>query len=205
VLKTRASSGRRHHRATQIRVNAADDLRFIREAVEHSSRFTDLPGRGMVVIGCTALVTTWLATVQSDERLWLATWFVEGVFAVTIALAAVALKARVNGSSLFALPTRTFFLGLLPALVAGGALTAILADAGRYDLLPGLWLLLYGTAVVSAGAHAVRIVPIHGLCFMALGGLTLLAPSGFGDLALALGFGGIHIAFGAVIARRYGG
>jgi len=204
VLKTRATS-RRHHRATQIRVNAAEDLRFIREAVEHSSRFTDLPGVGMVVIGCTALLTTWLASLQSDPQLWLATWTIEGVLAVSIALAAVALKARANGSSLFALPTRTFFLGLLPALVAGGALTAILAEAGRYDLLPGLWLLLYGTAVVSAGAHAVRIVPIHGLCFMAFGVATLLAPSGFGDIALALGFGGIHIAFGAVIARRYGG
>jgi len=205
VLKIRATSGRRHHRATQIRVNAAEDLRFIREAVEHSSRFTDLPGVGMVVIGCTALLATWLASLQSDPRLWLATWAVEGVLAVSIALAAVALKARANGSSLFALPTRTFFLGLLPALVAGGALTAILADAGRYDLLPGLWLLLYGTAVVSAGAHAVRIVPILGLCFMAFGGITLVAPSGAGDVALAQGFGGLHIAFGALIARRYGG
>ena len=204
MLKTRATS-RRHHRATQIRVNAAEDLRFIREAVENSSRFTDLPGVGMIAIGCTALLATWLASLQSDPRLWLATWLVEGVLAVTIALAAVALKARVNGSTLFALPTRTFFLGLLPALGAGGVLTAILADAGRYDLLPGLWLLLYGTAVVSAGAHAVRIVPVLGLCFMAFGSLTLLAPSGAGDIGLALGFGGIHIAFGAVIARRYGG
>jgi hypothetical protein len=204
VLKTKAPTGRRHHRETQIRVNAADDLRFIREAVEHSSRFTDVPGAGMIVIGCTALLTTWLADLQSDERLWLATWAIEGFVAVAIGLAAVALKAAGHGSTLLALPTRKFFLGLLPALVAGAVLTAVLADGGRYDLIPGAWLLLYGTAVASAGAHSVRVIPIEGICFMLLGVVALLAP-GQNDIALALGFGGLHIAFGVVIARRYGG
>jgi hypothetical protein len=205
VLKTKTPSGRRHHRATQIRVNAAEDLRFIREAVEHSSRFTDVPGVGMIVIGCTALVATVIARLPENAHAWLAVWAAEGFLAVAIGLAAVSLKARANGSTLFALPTRKFFLGLLPALVAGAALTGILADSGRYDLIPGLWLLLYGTAVVSAGAHSVRIVPIEGLCFMLLGLVTLPAPDGYGSVALALGFGGFHIAFGAIIARRYGG
>lgn len=202
---TKRPTGRRHHRETQIRVNAADDLRYIREAMEHSSRFTDLPGVGMVVIGCTALVATALARLPGTDSAWLAIWVAEGVLAFTFGLAAVALKARSNGSTLFALPTQKFFLGLLPGLLAGGALTAVLADSGRYDLLPGLWLLLYGTAVVSAGAHSIRIIPTMGLCFMALGVATLLAPSGFGDIGLAAGFGGLHIAFGIVIARRYGG
>jgi hypothetical protein len=205
VLKTKRPTGRRHHREVQIRVNAAEDLRYIREAMEHSSRFTDLPGVGMVVIGCSALLTTVLAGLPGTDVAWLAIWVAEGVFAFTFGIAAVALKARSNGSTLFALPTQKFFLGLLPGLLAGGVLTAVLADSGRYDLLPGTWLLLYGTAVVSAGAHSIRIIPMMGLCFMALGVATLPSPSGFGDVALALGFGGLHIAFGLVIARRYGG
>ena len=201
----KAPSGRRHHRATQIRVNAADDLRFIREAMEHSSRFTDLPGAGMIVIGCTAVAATLLASLPAQDDAWLAVWLAEGVLAVTTGLAAVALKARANGSTLFALPTQKFFLGLLPALLAGGVLTAILAGAGRYDLMPGLWLLLYGTAVVSAGAHSVGIIPVLGMCFMALGALALLAPEAWARAALAHGFGGFHIVFGLVIGRRYGG
>ena len=202
---TKRPTGRRHHRETQIRVNAAEDLRYIREAMEHSSRFTDLPGVGMVVIGCTALLATLLARLPDTDTGWLAVWVVEGVFAFTFGIGAVALKARSNGSTLFSLPTQKFFLGLLPGLLAGGALTAVLADSGRYDLLPGAWLLLYGTAVVSAGAHSIRIIPMMGLCFMALGAVTLAAPSGFGDIALAFGFGGLHISYGLVIARRYGG
>ena len=198
-------TGRRHHRATQIRVNAAEDLRYIREAMEHSSRFTDLPGVGMVVIGCSALLTTVLAGLPGADVAWLAIWVAEGVFAFTFGIAAVALKARSNGSALFALPTQKFFLGLLPGLLAGGVVTAVLADSGRYDLLPGTWLLLYGTAVVSAGAHSIRIIPMMGLCFVALGVMTLLAPVGLGSVTLAAGFGGLHIAFGLVIARRYGG
>jgi hypothetical protein len=204
VLKTKSPTGRRHHRATQIRVSAADDLRFIREAVEHSSRFTDVPGAGMIVIGCTALLATWLADLQADDRLWLATWATEGFLAVAIGLAAVALKASRHGSTLLALPARKFFLGLLPALVAGAVLTAVLADGGRYDLIAGAWLLLYGAAVASAGAHSVPVIPFEGICFMLLGLVALLAP-GLGTIALVLGFGGLHIVFGAVIARRYGG
>jgi hypothetical protein len=205
VLKTRTPTGRRRHRETQIRVNAAQDLRFIREAMEHSSRFTDVPGTGMIFIGLTAILTAALAEIPNDPNAWLAVWGVELVLAVSLGLGAVALKARSNGSTLFALPTQKFLLGMLPALAAGGVLTSVLAGVERYDLIPGLWLLLYGTAMVSAGAHSVRIIPVQGICFMLLGVVTLLAPAGFGSIGLALGFGGIHIAFGAVIARRYGG
>jgi hypothetical protein len=40
---------------------------------------------------------------------------------------------------------------------------------------------------------------------MALGAVALFAPAGWGDGLMALGFGGLHIGFGLVIARRHGG
>ena len=59
--------------------------------------------------------------------------------------------------------------------------------------------------MVTGGAFSARVVPLMGLCFMALGAIALLGPASWGNLLMALGFGGLHIGFGWIIARRYGG
>jgi len=71
--------------------------------------------------------------------------------------------------------------------------------------LPGVWLLLYGAAVASGGAFSVRLVPILGLCLMALGVLAFVVPDWWGSFLMAVGFGLLHIGFGLAFARNYGG
>ena len=44
-----------------------------------------------------------------------------------------------------------------------------------------------------------------GGCFMATGVAALAAPAAWGDWFMAIGFGGLHILFGIIIARRHGG
>ena len=66
-------------------------------------------------------------------------------------------------------------------------------------------MLLYGASVVSAGTYSVSVVPLTGACFMVLGAVALVAPAGLEDVWMAVGFGGLHILFGTLVARRYGG
>jgi hypothetical protein len=90
-------------------------------------------------------------------------------------------------------------------MIAGAVLSAVLFRAGLGEFLPGVWLLLYGAAVLSGGWASVRVVPLMGARFMAAGAVALLWPAAPGEVFLAAGFGGLHILFGTVISIRYGG
>lgn len=181
---------------------AADNLRFIRSAMESSSRFTDVSGVGMVLIGMTAAA---IAAAASSQATAVLVWEAEAVVAVTIGLLATLRKAQGGWERLLAAPGRKFLLGLAPPLAAGGVLTVVLQRDGLLDLLPGMWLVVYGAAIASAGAFSVRILPTLGFCFMLIGTIAFLAPPSAAPWLLGAGFGGLHIVFGAIIARRYGG
>ncbi len=188
-----------------IDARAADHLRYIRETMESAAEFTAVPGWGGVAMGITALAAAFLAARQATPRAWVAVWLAEAFVAVAIAAPAAATKARRANSSLFSGPGRKFVLSFAPPIVVGGLLTLAMFQFGAVSALPGVWLLLYGTAIVTGGAFSVRAVPIMGLCLMTLGGAALFAPATWGDLFMAAGFGLIQIAFGIWIALRYGG
>jgi len=185
--------------------NPADDLRFIRDTMERSAAFTAVSGWGQIVLGCTALAAAALAARQTSSFAWLRVWLGEGLQAVAIGLLACTWKANRRGLPLFSGPARKVALGLAPPLVAGAFLTFLLFRAGLESALPAVWLLLYGAGIMTGGAFSVSIVPVMGLCFMLLGGLAALGPAAAGNWFLAAGFGGLHIVFGWLIARRHGG
>ena len=185
--------------------NVAEDLRFIRDTMERSAAFTAVSGWGTVLLGGTALVAAALAARQPSSFGWLRVWLAEGLLAVAIGLLACTWKANRRGLPLFSGPARKVVLGLAPPLVAGAFLTFLLFRSGLESALPAMWLLLYGAGIMTGGSFSVPIVPVMGLCFMLLGGLTVLAPVAWGNWFLAAGFGGLHIIFGFLIARRHGG
>jgi hypothetical protein len=188
-----------------IDARAADHLRYIRETMELAGEFTGVPGWGGVAMGLTAIAAAYLASHQGTHERWLSVWLGEALVAVAIAAPAAATKARRASGAFFSGPGRKFLLSFSPPVVVGGLLTFALAHAGLYGLLPGMWLLLYGTAIVTAGAFSVRVVPVMGLCLMALGAAALFAPAAWGNWFMAAGFGAVHVAFGLWIAFRYGG
>ena len=184
---------------------AMDNLRYIRETMERAGSFTAVSGWGVVAIGITALPAAWLAAGMASPVGWLAVWVLEAAVALAIGFLSVAQKARAAGMPLLSGPGRKVALILSPPLMAGAVLTAVLFGEGILQPLPGMWMLLFGAGIVAAGAFSVRIVPVMGLTFMLLGSVALLLPAGWGDGLMALGFGGLHIFFGILIARRYGG
>jgi hypothetical protein len=189
-----------------IHAHAIDNLRYIRDAMSRATEFTAVPGWGGVAMGVTAIVTAAVAGPPDGSQRWLLIWLTEAGIGAAIALITMTIKARRIGAPLSsAAPAHRFALGYVPPLVAGVVLTAAFAALDVTARLPGCWLLLYGTAAATGGAFSVRVVPLMGIGFMALGAIAFAAPIAWGHWLMAAGFGGLHIIFGLVIARRYGG
>jgi hypothetical protein len=188
-----------------IDARAADHLRYIRETMESAAEFTAVPGWGGVAMGITALVAAFVASRQTTPLAWLTVWLIEAFVAVAIAAPAAATKAHRANSALFSGPGRKFVLSFAPPIVVGGLLTFALYHAGFLAVLPGVWLLLYGTAIVTGGAFSVRVVPVMGLCLLLLGSAALFAPASWGNALMAAGFGIVQMVFGWWIARHHGG
>jgi len=191
--------------AEPLHARAMDDLSFIRRTMERATAFTAVPGWGGVAMGVTALIAAAVAEQGATPAQWILPWLVASVVALLIGGWAMAVKARRAGTTVFSYSGRRFVLSFLPPLAVGALLTAALAQAGFHQALPGTWLLLYGSGVVTGGAFSVRAVPIMGICFMLLGVTALFGPPGWGNALMAAGFGGLHLVFGLLIARRYGG
>ena len=189
----------------EIQARAMDNLRYIRGMMERAGTFTAVSGWGQVIIGVTAIFAALLASRESQPLTRIATWVAEAGIAAGIAVASMAIKAHAANMPLLSGPMRKLVLSFSPAMIVGTVLTAFLVKQGQFGMLPGIWMLLYGAAVVSAGTYSVRSVPVMGSGFMALGAVALVAPVHWTTALMISAFGGLHIVFGVWIARRHGG
>lgn len=182
-----------------------DNLRYIRETMERSASFTHVSGIGGVLMGTVAIGAATVARSTTTLESWLTVWLSAAVVSLAAAILFMARKSRAAGMSLLTGSGRKFTWNVIPPLVAGAVLTVALVRIGSIDLLPGLWLMLYGTSVVTGGSYSVRPVPVMGVAFMVAGVAALLTPAAWGNAWMAAGFGGLHIIFGIVIWRKHGG
>jgi len=188
-----------------MHTHAANNLRFIRETMESQTSFTAVPGWGGVIMGCLGLAAAAVVATPFGARRWLAVWLVAAALASATGTWMMTRKARRAGVRVDRGPGRRFLFSLLPPMAAAAVLTTVLYRGDATDSIPGMWLLLYGAGVVTGGAFSVRVVPVMGLCFMALGVAAFVAPLSWSQGLMGLGFGGLHVVFGAIIARRHGG
>ena len=185
--------------------HAMDNLRFIRATMERAGVLTAFPGWGQVLIGVTACGAGLLAGRAGSHESWLAIWIAEAMLSILIGGATMARKARLLNVPLFNQAGRRFALSFSLPILVGALLTVVLYRSSMFAVMPGTWLMLYGTAIATGGAFSVSIVPVMGYSFMAAGAIALFCPLAWSNAVLAACFGGLHILFGFVIARRHGG
>ncbi len=184
---------------------ALDNLRFIRETMERSAVFTSVSGYGGILMGATAIVAAYLAQTRPTIREWLTVWLIEAFLAAAIGFLSMWQKSKIVNDSLSSAPAKKFALGFLPPLVCGVIVTIGMWQHNLFEFMIPIWLLLYGASVVTGGSHSVKVIPIMGWCFMALGSAAFFLPFGYGNLLMGIGFGVLHVIFGIIIARRFGG
>ena len=182
-----------------------DNLAFIRETMERAGAFTAVSGWGMVAVGISAAIATGLAARHPAGAEWLWTWLAEALLSVAVSTWAIVRKARRAKMPLLSGPGRKFALNFAPPILVGAVLTLVLYRAGLVTLLPALWLMLYGTGVIAAGAFSVRIVPVMGICFLLAGVVAAGLPFTYSSVLFGLAFSALHILFGILIARSHGG
>jgi hypothetical protein len=189
----------------EMHARAMDNLRYIRQTMEAAATFTAVSGWGMVVTGGTAIAAALLAGTTHSPTRWLFIWLCEACLSVAISVYTMALKARAAKLPLWSEPARKIVFSFAPPMLVGALLTLLFFERGLLSLLPGVWMLLYGVGVVAAGTFSVRIVPVMGIAFMMLGTVALFAPPSWETACMVAGFGGLHLLFGTLIARRHGG
>jgi hypothetical protein len=184
---------------------AAESLAYIRHTMARSASFTAVPGWGGIGMGVVAVIAATVGAKQSDDMTWLAIWLGAAAVAVPVGVVAMIAKAQRHAVPLWSPAGRRFAQAFLPALLAAAILTVLLVRDGRFELLPPIWLLLYGAGVMAGAASSVPVLSLIGIAFIVCGaGAAVTAPA-WGNLWLGTGFGALHIVFGFVIARKHGG
>ena len=185
---------------------ARDNLRFIRETMERAGSFTALPGWGVIAMGITALGAAVIASQQATSLAWLITWIVEAAIAIAIAGWTMVSKAREVGLLAFYRarpPLRLQFCAASfcrrPAYAVAGAHRHHRRDCRR--LAAALWNRRGYRRGFLDSHRAPDGALLHG---SRRGGAFL--PAGIGAMhSWPPDSAGLHILFGAVIARKYGG
>jgi len=185
---------------------AAASLAAVRRYMERSAEFAHYSAASGFWAGAATLgACVWLLARHglAVPPAWefAAVWGSVAVAALAGAMLATVRRARARGDAVLDTPTRLVLGSLCPAAFATAVLTVGLAMRGEVGLLPGIWLLCYGTGLYAAALFARREFQVVGLAALALGGVAVACPAAYGTLFMGLGFGALHVGYGVVAWR----
>jgi hypothetical protein len=111
-------------------------------------------------------------------------------------------NARKAGQKFWTISTQRLLVHLMIPLIAGGSFTLILVSRDNLELIPAVMLIFYGLSLVNAGKFTFSEIHYLGLTQIVLGILAGVFIS-YGLLLWTIGFGMMHIVYGAVMYYRY--
>jgi hypothetical protein len=207
-----------------IKKESLDQLSQIHNMMEQSSRFISLSGLSGIIAGITALCGSlyayWAisaaATVDNPNMVRLNMHTIShevikelmfaGVIMLVVAIGFGILltfkKASKKGQSLWSKTSQRLLINLCIPLVTGGLFALVLIKHELFGLVAPTTLLFYGLALINASKYTLHDIRYLGLFEIVLGLISSYF-IGYGLLFWALGFGLLHIIYGASMYFKY--
>jgi hypothetical protein len=160
-----------------------------------------IPPAAGIAVGTVGLAATVLTSVAAFRSLWLPIWLVAAVTGACLGALSLTGPSDSAIQSRHVIAVFRMYSRLLPSLFAGAVLTAVLWHTGLTRAVPGVWLLLYGCALIQASSVASGGMALLGSLFALLALVAFCAPQSGQLPILGIGFGELHILYGVVTLR----
>lgn len=197
-------------------------LSGIKDLMEKSTKFISLSGLSGVIAGITALIGAFIANIRIEHYLNntftktrleidLSGKIILELFVIAISVLIISItfgvlltfrEAKKNGQHIWGKNSRLLLLNLSVPLVAGGMFCLILMIHGLFYLLAPATLLFYGLALFNCGKYTLGEIKYLGVLQIILGLISAVF-IGKGLLFWSIGFGVLHIVYGALMHFKY--
>jgi hypothetical protein len=196
------------------------DLASIRDIMEKSAKFISLSGLSGVLAGIYALSGAIAAyfivhypvspfryriySATADQTLWKLILIAVLVLAASLITGLVLSnrKAKKHGLKLWSGASRKLLINLSIPLITGGLFIIIVLSTGHYGLAAPASLIFYGLALIQGSSNTYDEIRYLGFSEIALGLISAIYP-GYGLMFWAVGFGVLHIFYGAIMYNTY--
>jgi hypothetical protein len=196
------------------------DIASIRTMMERSAKFISLSGLSGVLAGVYALLGALAAyytvhypispfhyriySIREIDNLWklLAIAAVVLVASISTVLWLSNRKAKKHNLKLWNSASKQMLLSLAIPLVSGGIFILIMLYTGHFGLAAPACLVFYGIALIQGSTNTYDEVRYLGFCEIILGLASAIVP-GYGLVFWAVGFGVLHIVYGAIMYNKY--
>lgn len=191
------------------------DISEIKNLMNKSSRFISLSGLSGVLAGIYALIGAayayWLVTTNQPGylildgeiyNLILLDLFLVCFLGVTTGIILTTRRAKKEGRPIWDATSQRLIINFLIPVVAGGIYTLIILSQHKYGQTGALMLLFYGLGLVNASKYTLGDVKYLGFIQIILGLICAYFP-GYGFWLWVIGFGFMHIIYGALMYYKY--
>jgi hypothetical protein len=199
-----------------------ETLKDIRKMMDRSSRFISLSGLSGIAAGTCALVSAWYTATELNcwklgdclfenlvteddghyQNLLIRNAIITFVAAFSLAFLFTWLRSKKTNTQLFGSSSKRLAWNIAVPMITGGIFLLRMIQLGAFGLIAPACLLFYGLALINAGKYTLSEVKYLGYCIVILGLINLWF-IGYGLYFWAMGFGVLHIIYGAIMWWRY--